>query len=342
MSALQTLARLRWISAIAGATILVMGLVALKFGVVDLSWEQLWQGLVHADNSQVHHALLWEIRIPRILTSVLGSALLALSGLLMQNIFRNPLAGPSILGITSGSSLGVALITMAATAFGWPLNHFVQHGAVPLAAFCGAFAVLLLVLFVSRRMSDHQSLLIFGVMLGYFTSALITTLQYKANADNIRTYVLWGMGSFAETDFYSLALLALSLLVTYLFIYKKRMALTTYLLGDAYALTMGYDVVRLRRQMIGICGLQVGLVTAFCGPIAFIGLTVPILVRLFLGNSDYRYNLPLVVLIGGMVGILSDQISIWAALPLNAVTASLGAPMILWLLFQSRTSSLTL
>ena len=322
--------------------LLLISILSIKFGIVNLSWKEFSNALLTPSSPAIHTTLLWDIRIPRTLTSMIASALLALSGLVMQSLFRNPLAGPSILGVTSGSSLGVALVTLAASAFGWQMEGAVQQGAIPLAAFIGAMGVLSVVLLVSKRMADHQSLLIFGVMLGYFTSALITTFQYKANADTIRTYVLWGMGSFSEVHPTTLVVLCLVLLSTYWLIRREAMAMNCYLLGDAYATTMGHDIHSMRWRLIGICGLQVGLVTAFCGPIAFIGLTVPIIARILLRTSDHRYNLSAVIILGMLVGILSDQISIWLSLPLNAITAALGAPMILWLLLKNRTSQLSL
>jgi iron complex transport system permease protein len=322
--------------------LLLMSIISIKFGIVNLSWIDFSNALLEPKSTEIHTTLLWDIRIPRTLTSMIASALLALSGLVMQSLFRNPLAGPSILGVTSGSSLGVALVTLAASAFGWQIEGAVQQGAIPFAAFIGAMGVLSVVLMVSKRMADHQSLLIFGVMLGYFTSALITTFQYKANADTIRTYVLWGMGSFSEVQHTTLVVLCIVLIATYWLIRREAMAMNCYLLGDAYATTMGHDIQSMRWRLIGICGLQVGLVTAFCGPIAFIGLTVPIITRIMLRTSDHRYNVSAVVIVGMLVGILSDQMSIWLSLPLNAITAALGAPMILWLLLKNRTSQLSL
>jgi iron complex transport system permease protein len=334
--------RLRLLWLIGGTTTLIISAIALKFGLISLSWAELMAALQITDSHSLHHALIWEIRLPRILTAMVGSSLLALSGLLMQNLFRNPLAGPSILGITSGSSLGVAIMTMAASSFGWHLERIVQFGAIPAAAFLGAFAVLVLVLLVSKRMADHQSLLIFGVMLGYFTSALITILQYKANAENIRAFVMWGMGSFAEVPLFTLLIMFVLLVITWILARRYAMALNCYLLGDAYAVTMGHDIVALRWKIIGICGLQVGMVTAYCGPIAFIGLTVPIMVRIILRTSDHRYTIPGVVILGFFLGIFSDQLAIWLELPLNAITAALGAPMIVWLLIKSRAGYLSL
>jgi iron complex transport system permease protein len=328
-----------WLST---ALLLVFSGLSIRYGVIDMSFDAFWAVWNGTSDNQMHRSLIWHVRLPRLGASLVAGGLLSLCGLLMQNLFRNPLAGPSLLGVTSGSSLGVALITMAATAFGWHMEHVVFYSAVPIAALLGALTVLGIILLVSRRMTDHHSLLIFGVMIGYLTGALITILQSKSNADNIRAFVMWGMGSFADVSPTILGVLTVTLTLSYLLIRRDAMALNQYLLGDAYAQSMGTDVRRLRLKMVAICGVQVGLVTAYCGPVAFIGLTIPIVARLCIGGSDHRHTIPVATVLGMLAGVVCDQISIVFTLPLNAITAAMGAPMLIALLLRSKTGMLRL
>lgn len=321
---------------------LVISGLSLRFGVVDMSNEAFWSVWNGTSDNLMHQRLIWNVRLPRLGASVVAGGLLSLCGLLMQNLFRNPLAGPSLLGVTSGSSLGVALMTMAAAAMGWQMENVLFFSAIPMAALLGALLVLGIILLVSRRMNDHHSLLIFGVMLGYLTGALITILQFKANADNIRAFVMWGMGSFADVNASILLVLSITLVISYIFIAREAMPLNHYLLGDAYAQSMGTDVRALRRKMVAICGIQVGLVTAYCGPVAFIGLTVPIVARLIMSVSDHRQIIPVATVLGMVAGVLCDQISILFTLPLNAITAAMGAPMLIALLIKSKSGMLRL
>lgn len=342
MKTISSQRRLRVTLWITTVLLLIFSGLSMRFGVVELSWAEFVSVVNGTTEQPMHERLIWQVRMPRLGTALAAGGLLSLCGLLMQNLFRNPLAGPSLLGVTSGSSLGVALVTMATSALGWQLEQLSFLGVIPLAALAGALGVLSIILMVSKKMNDHHSLLIFGVMLGYLTGALITILQFKSNADNIRSFVMWGMGSFADVSPSILMVLVLTLGVSYLIIQRQAMPMNHFLLGDTYARSMGTDVRKLRRNMVAICGVQVGLVTAYCGPVAFIGLTVPIVARLLVGGSDHRQTIPAATLLGMLAGLVCDQMSIWLTLPLNAITAAMGAPMLIALLIRSKNGMLRL
>lgn len=281
-------------------------------------------------------------RIPRAVTASLAGAMLAWSGMLMQTLFRNALAGPSVLGITSGASLGVAALTLIAGALGWFAGSTGISASlgVVVAAMIGAFAVLALVLLVSSRLRDPVTLLIFGLMIGYITSALVSIMQFEATAESLRAFVLWGMGTFGKVRGFNLGIIAVTAatgLGLSLFILKS---LNLMLLGESYASSMGVNARRMRFMIIGITGLLAGSVTAYCGPIAFLGLAIPHLARGAFKTSDHRILFPAVILIGALAGILCDLIARGAivgdGLPLNAVTSMIGAPVVIYIIFKRR------
>lgn len=287
-------------------------------------------------------SIVMHSRIPRALTALVAGAMLAWSGVLMQTLFRNALAGPSVLGITSGASLGVAIMTMLAGALGWFAQSTGVRAdlAVVIAAMIGAFSILGLVLLVSSRLKDPVTLLIFGLMIGYITSALVSILQFEASSESLRSFVMWGMGTFAKVrglNLWVLAGLGSIGLFTSIFLIQS---LNLLLLGESYASSMGVRVKRLRLLIIILTGLMAGSVTAYCGPIAFLGLAIPHLARGLFKTSDHRVLLPAVILLGAFVGMFCDLVSRGAfggdGLPLNAVTSILGAPVVIYVIFKRR------
>ena len=287
--------------------------------------------------------IILNLRLPRAITAMLTGAALAMSGLQMQTLFRNPLAGPFVLGISSGASLGVALVVLAAGAGASTLiaglNMFGNFGLAA-AASIGAGTVLGLVLSVSQRVENNMTLLILGLMFGYVSGAMVSVLIYFSASNAIQAYVVWTFGSFAGvtwsqlTVFVPLALVGLSIGAL------STKALNALLLGETYAASLGLTVSRARFWILSSASLLAGVTTAFCGPIAFLGIAVPHLTRSILDTSDHRILIPAVCLTGSIIALLSDLIArvpgSQITLPLNAVTALIGAPVVVWIVLRRR------
>ncbi len=309
----------------------------LLWGSVSVPVAELWNWLFQSSEPS-GQALILSSRALRTATALIGGASLSLAGWLMQTLFRNPLAGPSVLGISSGSSLFVAMLVLGG---GWMASSWPGYLAVAMAAMAGAVFVLLLVLLVSGRFADHVSLLIFGLMIGYVVNAVESILQFGAGNESLRTFIFWGMGSFSSVFDVRICLFMLASLVVGLVVTLRSLApLNMYLLGDDYAQSMGMRIRRFRITIILVVGVLTGVTTAFCGPVAFIGLAVPHIVRLLFRTADhYALCLP-VVFAGAMLTLVCDIISRapWGGqvLPLNAVTCLMGAPVILFILFRAR------
>lgn len=315
----------------------------LLWGQADLGADQIRQWLTGDPDLKAGAALiLGEVRLPRALTAVLAGSGLAVSGLLMQTYFRNPLAGPSVLGITSGASVGVALLMLV---MGGPALLFQTLGvagplAVALAALVGALGVLVLLLAFLRRLGDQVALLIVGLMLGYLAGSAVSVLEYVADEGALRRYVLWGMGSFAQVGWNALQWLALAWVVGMVLVAVTYRKLDALLLGDAYAQSLGVPVKQTRRLMLVATGILAGVITAFCGPVAFLGLAVPHVGRFLLGTGKHNTLLPASLLLGVVLALGCDLIARvpWSegSLPLNAVTSMVGAPVVLALVLRGR------
>lgn len=317
------------------AVALLLALAGLCAGSVPISMNELWAA-ARGDGSPTVRTILWQVRLPEVLTAALAGGGLAASGLLMQTLFRNPLAGPSVLGVSSGAGLGVALVLLAAPL--WSAIHLPRELMVVLAALGGALGVLLLIAALDRRVGGTTALLIMGLMVGYLCSAVVSVLQSMSAAAAVKGYVLWGMGSFAGLDLQRLAWMAPPVLLGIGAAAWSVKPLNSLLLGDAYARSLGVDVVQVRRLVIWTTGLLAGTITAFCGPIAFLGLATPHVARAFVRTSDHRTLLPAAATLGMALGLGCDLVVRLAgtdhALPLNAVTSLLGAPVVLWVLLR--------
>lgn len=328
--------------------LLVMALVGafvleLFLGSVKIPFDEvlsiLWSPNQHRG---AHEIIVWQSRLPRALTALVAGSGLALCGLLMQTFFRNPLAGPSVLGITSGASLGVAFLVLMTTGSGWWVTQHVSgaSAAVALAAMLGAMVVLLIVLLVARRIRSVVSILVFGLMIGYLSGALVSVLEQGASKEALQAYVFWGMGTFANvrwTQWYMLlGLLVLSLVL----IFPLRRYLDAWLLGQDYAQSMGVPVGRVRWILLSVTGILAGGITAFCGPIAFLGLAVPHLVRGWWQQGSHKWLVPGCLLAGAFLGLFCDLIcrtpGVEGGLPLNAVTSMVGAPVVIWIILKGR------
>ena len=316
----------------AASTLLL--LLQLATGSVSIPYGQLADALLGgSDADPTHVTILWDSRIPRTLAAILAGASLSWSGMLMQTLFRNPLAGPSMLGVSSGASLGVAMLVLGSGgALG--IAGITGYISISVAAFAGAFLLLALVLLVARRFADESTLLIFGIMLTFFTSAVVDALQSRAGSEALRSYITWGMGSFGDCNFTEIIFLLAALFTGIAITARFLSALNLMLLGETYAQTMGVNVRSVRISMMIATGILAGCVTAFCGPIAFIGLAVPHLSRWLTQTADHRKNLLSTLWLGAITALLCDWLSRMTALPLNTIASALGAPFVIALVIR--------
>lgn len=290
-------------------------------------------------------SIVWTIRLPRAVTALVAGAGLGVAGLQMQTLFRNPLADPFILGISAGASVGVAAVVLGVGSFGTALVAglgLAGNLTVATAAAVGAIAVTAVVLLVSRRVASPATVLIVGLMIGYGVSAVVSVLVHAGlgRAERIRAFIAWGFGSFSGTTWDELAVMVPFVVVGLAAAGATVKHLNALLLGDRYAASLGLDVPRTRLVTIVSAALLAGTITAFCGPVAFIGVAVPHVARTLLGTSDHRLLVPGTVLLGALValvaGIAAQLPGQDASLPLNAVTALLGAPVVVVVLLRMR------
>lgn len=285
--------------------------------------------------------IIWAYRIPKAFTAVLVGSGLALSGLLMQTLFRNPLAGPFVLGISSGASLGAALLIMGSALFsGWIGMGLVSDLSLAIAASTGSFLVLLAVMVVASRLKDTMALLIIGLMFGSITAAIVTVLSYFSEADKLQQFIYWSFGSVGNLSWPQLRLLLGIIVMGTLLSILTIKSLNALLLGESYARSLGVNIKRSRYLIIIATGLLAGGVTAFAGPIAFIGLAVPHLTRQIFDTTNHRILVPAVLVYGSILLLLCDTIAQLPTsayvLPINAITSIVGAPVVIWLLLRKR------
>lgn len=284
--------------------------------------------------------IVQQIRLPKAITAVLSGMALSVCGILMQTLFRNPLAGPYVLGVNSGANLGVALVMLSSGFLGFEMSNFLADIGVVTAAVIGALAVLFLVMAVAKKVKNNTGLLLAGIMLGQMVAAFQSLLEYFASAESLKGFIMWNMASIGNTTLQDLALFApltIVLCLLTLFLIKK---LDVILLGENYASSLGINVKQTRFIIIIITGVLSGVVTAFCGPIAFIGIAVPHLSMLFLRTSLHRYVVPASMLLGPSIMLLCDIIcqlpGNGVLLPLNVITSLIGAPVVLYLLLKNK------
>lgn len=303
---------------------------------------QVWNVLLGGEAEKASWTyIVLESRLPQAVTALLCGASLAVSGLMLQTSFRNPLAGPSILGITNGASLGVAIVMLLTGGVIGNETTFHVGGffAVVLAAFVGAIAVLAIIISLSSIVKNNVMLLIVGIMVSYLASSAISLLNFFAAADNVHSYVLWGMGSFSDVTLVQLPWFVGISMVGLLLAILLVKPLNALLLGDDYATNLGISVSRIRMLLLLATGLLTAITTAFCGPVAFIGLAVPHIARMVLGTENHRILLPSTLVAGALVALICNVICTLpndSIIPLNAVTPIIGAPVILYVIAFKR------
>lgn len=328
--------------------IFVFFLLNLLLGSVSIPLKEVWQILWgNSHENEIAYNIIWKSRIPQALTALVAGAGLSVSGLQMQTVFRNPLAGPSVLGISSGASMGVAFVVLlSGTLGGVALSKIGIMGeiALTLSAIIGSLSVMALIIFVSQKVKGNVTLLIIGVMVGYVANAVIGVLKYFSVEEDIRAYVIWGLGSFARVSGNQMTLFVSIMLVLLPVSFLLVKTLNLLLLGDAYARNLGLNIKRARLQVITCSGVLVAIVTAYCGPIIFLGLAVPHLCRSLFRTSDHRILMPASLLMGGAMALVCNLIArmpgFEGALPVNSVTALVGAPVVISVLFNKRRNDM--
>lgn len=285
--------------------------------------------------------ILLEYRLPKTITAMIAGGGLAISGLLMQTLFRNPLAGPFVLGLSSGASLGVAILVLGAGAVGGVLGVFMLNPwSMVIAAGLGSFLVLLAVLMVSFRIKDTMAILIIGLMFGSVTAAVVSVLSYFSNAEQLRNYIFWSFGSLGNQSWQGVFILSLCFAIGLFLSVISSKSLNSLLLGENYAKSMGMHIKRTTLIVILATSILAGGITAFAGPIAFVGLAVPHLVRQIFKTADHFVLLPAVLLSGALLMLLCDTIAQVPfssyTLPINAITSLVGAPVVIWLLVRKQ------
>ena len=285
--------------------------------------------------------IIQNYRLPKAITAILVGSGLGISGLLMQTLFRNPLAGPFVLGITSGASLGVALVILGSSIFGGFLATFLlTKWSLVIAASLGSFLVLLLVLIVSSKVRDTMAILIIGLMFGSITAAIVSVLSYFSSAEQLQQYIFWGFGSLGDLDWSEVQVFAVIYVIGIIFSVLSIKGLNTLLLGENYAKSLGLNIKQSRLLIIIATSLLAGTITAFAGPIAFIGLAIPHVTRQVFNTSNHKILLPAVFLFGAIIMLICDSIAQLPntdyLLPINAITSLIGAPVVVWLLVRQR------
>ena len=331
-------------------TILVLLMLNLFLGSVHIPMRSIWNILWGMDNGEsvVWNNIIWKSRLPQSLTALVAGSGLAVSGLQMQTVFRNPLAGPSVLGISSGASLGVAFVVLLSGSLGgMALSRMGLMGEVALtvAAIAGALSVMALIAYVSQKVHGNVTLLIIGVMIGYVANAVIGVLKFFSVEEDIRAYVIWGLGSFARVSGNQVMVFVCIMLVLLPLSFLLIKTLNLLLLGDAYARNLGLNIKKARLQVIACSGVLVAIVTAYCGPITFLGLAVPHLCRGIFRTSDHRVLMPASLLAGAALALLCNLVArmpgFEGALPVNSVTSLVGAPVVVSVLFKKRRNDMS-
>lgn len=316
-------------------------LVNISLGSVSIPLKSIFGSLFGTIDNTTWYVIVTDFRLPKAITAILVGSGLGISGLLMQTLFRNPLAGPFVLGISSGASLGVALVILGSGLFGGLFaSALISKWSIVIAASLGSFLVLLAVLAVSSKVRDTMAILIIGLMFGSITAAVVSVLSYFSSAEQLQQYIFWGFGSLSNLSWEELLIFFGIYAFGIILSIASIKGLNSLLLGDNYAKSLGVNLKQSRLIIILATSLIAGTVTAFAGPIAFIGLAIPHLTRQIFKTSNHKVLLPAVFLFGAIVMLICDSIAQVPAsdytLPINAITALVGAPVVIWLLVRQR------
>ncbi|WP_435803491.1 FecCD family ABC transporter permease [Polaribacter sp.] len=322
--------------------LVVLFFMNISLGSVSIPLHEIFNFLTgNSTSKESWDIILFNFRIPKAITAILVGSGLSISGLLMQTLFRNPLAGPFVLGISSGASLGVALLILGSSVFGgFFLTSSVSNWSLPIASSLGAFLVLSAVIIAANKVRNTMSILIIGLMFGSLTSAVISVLAYFSEAAQIQQYLFWSFGSLGNLSWNEISV--------FIFIYIFGLSATltiikplnSFLLGENYAKSLGINIKKSRIIILLITSLLTGVITAFSGPIAFVGLAVPHIARMFFTTSNHKILIPATAIIGAIILLICDAIAQLPTseftLPINAITSLFGAPVVIWLLMRKK------
>lgn len=310
--------------------------VDMMVGSVGIAARDVWAALTGGECNPVTRKIVLDIRLMKATMAILAGAALSVSGLQMQTLFRNPLAGPYVLGVSSGASLGVALFILGAPLLGIAQGTMITTLGTAGAAWIGAAAILVIVASVSKHIKDIMVILILGIMIDSGVSAIVQILQYLSNEEALKSFVIWTMGSLGDVTTSQLALIAPTIIAGLLISVSVIKPLNLLLLGESYARTMGLNITRTRSLILLSTTLLAGTVTAFCGPIGFIGLAIPHVARLIFSDADHRTLMPAAALTGAVALLVCDIVSKLLTLPINTITALLGIPIVVWVVIRNK------
>lgn len=314
----------------------VLFLLNISLGSIKIPLHQILESLSGQSEQNIWNDIIWQFRFPKAITCAVAGASLATGGLLMQTLFRNPLAGPDVLGLSAGASLLVSLMILSGNA----VTLFSGPWAISIAASVGSAAVFLLVISISQRLRDNVSLLIIGLMIAAVTQSIVSVLQFVSKAEDLQTFMIWTLGSVGGTSWKEINVMSVIFLVGGLISFASIKSLNALLLGDNYAQSVDINLKRSRFLIVLATSLMTGVVTAFCGPIAFVGLAVPHMIRLIIKTSNHKILIPAVMIGGAILLLLCDMLAQLPGstqiLPLNAVTSVIGAPVVIWMILHSK------
>ena len=313
----------------------VLFVVDIAVGSVAISFGEVVKILL-GEGAEELRAIVLDIRLVRAVMAILAGAALSVSGLQMQVLFRNPLAGPYVLGVSAGASLGVALFLLGAPLLGLTISPVMQSLGTAGAAWIGSAVVLVLVVALSRRIKDIMVMLILGIMLSSGVGAVVEILQYFSNVASLKSYVVWTMGSLGDVTSSQLALLAPIVVAGLAMAVATIKPMNMLLAGERYAASMGLNISRTRTLVLASTTLLAGTVTAFCGPIGFVGIAVPHIARMLFRSADHRILLPATILSGVVMLLVGDIVAKYFALPINTVTALMGIPIVVYIVTRKR------
>lgn len=325
-----------------GIAIPILFLANILYGAISIPVEEIWAILTNSNQvNESWKIIVTESRLPQAITALLSGSALAISGLLLQTLFRNPLAGPSILGISDGANLGVAIAMLA---LGGQIGGLGGYMTIALSALIGAMVILSIIIYFSGKVRSNILLLIIGLMVGYLVSSSISILNYYASADKVHKFVMWGMGDFSSVSLDKLPFFAIILIIGLVMALMLSKPMNALLMGENYASNLGVNIKRVRTAILINTGILVAIVTAFCGPISFIGLAVPHISRLIIGSANHRHLIPVTLLTGGAIALICNILTIIPGsntiLPLNAITPLFGAPVILYVIMSKKNMQL--
>jgi iron complex transport system permease protein len=320
--------------------LVIVFLIDLMHGAVNISFSEIFSIIFSNSSSDINRLILIDYRIPKAITALIAGAALSLSGLQMQSVFRNPLAGPYVLGISSGASLGIALLLLGFNFISFDIFSNTGIWSMAIASCIGAGIVLIIILIISFRIQDNVTILILGMLFSGIVSSVISVLQYYSNESMLKAYIIWTMGNLSSVTMSQIKIMAILVAIGILLSIISTKALNAQILGETYARSLGINIFYSRSIIFISTGIMTGAVTAFCGPIGFIGIAVPHIARLMYKTSDHKILIPSGIFIGSITMLISDILSQLPAqniiLPINSVTSIIGIPIVIYIIIKNK------